>query len=168
MVSPIIPKSCDAQKRNKDHAQEDVGPIIDSNENGGDDGAMGEEVEESCERDPVNLKENLETRISNALENLEGGDFGLKFQLKMLELMDSVNQELKRGKDERARQKKMIEFLMMQGTRPSFSTKKLAKVNMQSTFLGLGKVRKVKEFLLEMDNYYDVQMWAQIGAHIAI
>ena len=28
---------------------------------------------------------------------------------------------------------------------------------MPSTFSGLGKARKVKEFLLEMDNYYDVQ-----------
>ena len=44
----------------------------------------------------------------------------------------------------------------MQGPRPSSSTKKLAKVNMPSTFSGLGKARKVKEFLLEMDNYYDV------------
>ena len=46
---------------------------------------------------------------------------------------------------------------MMQGARPSSSTKKLANVNMPSTFSGLGKARKVKEFLLEMDNYYDVQ-----------
>jgi hypothetical protein len=88
---------------------------------------------------------------------LEGGDVGLKFQLKMLEFMDSMNQELKRDKDERACQNKMIELLMMQGARPSSSTKKLAKVNMPSTFSGLGKARKVKEFLLEMDNYYDVQ-----------
>jgi hypothetical protein len=51
----------------------------------------------------------------------------------------------------------MIEFLMMQGARPSFSTKKLAKVNMPRTFSGLGKARKVKECFLEMDNYYDVQ-----------
>jgi hypothetical protein len=35
----------------------------------------------------------------------------------------------------------MIELLMMQGARPSFSTKKLAKVNMPSTFPGLGKAR---------------------------
>ena len=51
----------------------------------------------------------------------------------------------------------MIDLLMMQGARSSSSTKKLAKVNMPSTFSGLGKARKVKEFLLEMDNYYDVQ-----------
>jgi hypothetical protein len=75
----------------------------------------------------------------------------------MLEFMDIVNQELKHGKDKRARQDKMIELLMMQRARPSSSTKKLAKVNMPTTFSGLGKARKVKEFLLEMDNYYDVQ-----------
>ena len=45
----------------------------------------------------------------------------------------------------------------MQGARPFSSTKKLAKVNMPSTFSGFGKARKVKEFLFEMDNYYDVQ-----------
>jgi hypothetical protein len=28
---------------------------------------------------------------------------------------------------------------------------------MPSTFSGLGKARKVKKFILEMDNYYDVQ-----------
>ena len=28
---------------------------------------------------------------------------------------------------------------------------------MPSTFSGLGKVRKVKELLLEMDNYFDIQ-----------
>ena len=28
---------------------------------------------------------------------------------------------------------------------------------MLNTFFRLGKVRKVKEFLLEMDNYYDIQ-----------
>jgi hypothetical protein len=77
---------------------------------------------------------------------LEGGDVGLKFQLKMLEFMDSVNQELKRGKDKGVRQEKMIEFLMMQGVRPSSLTKKLAKVNMPITFSGLGKAKKIKDF----------------------
>ena len=38
---------------------------------------------------------------------------------------------------------------MMQGARPSSSTKKLAKVNMPSTFSRLGKARKVKEFCLK-------------------
>ena len=45
----------------------------------------------------------------------------------------------------------------MQDARPFFSTKKLAKVNMPSSFFGLEKARKLKEFLLQMDNYYDVQ-----------
>jgi hypothetical protein len=51
----------------------------------------------------------------------------------------------------------MIELLMMQRARLSSSTKKLAKVNMPSTFSWFGKARKVKDFLLEMDNYYDVR-----------
>ena len=71
----------------------------------------------------------------------------------MLEFMDSVNQELKHGKDERAREDIIIKLLIMQGIRPSSST----KVNMPSIFSGLRKTRKVKEFLLKMDNYYDVQ-----------
>ena len=62
--------------------------------------------------------------------------------------MEFVNQELKCEKEERTRQDKMIELVIMDGARPSFSTKKLAKVNMLSTFYGLSKARKVKEFLL--------------------
>jgi hypothetical protein len=45
----------------------------------------------------------------------------------------------------------------MQGVRPSSWTKKLAKVNMPSILLGFGKGSKVRKFMLEMDNYYDVQ-----------
>jgi hypothetical protein len=37
-------------KQNKEHVQEDVDPSIDSNDNGGDDGATNEEVKESMER----------------------------------------------------------------------------------------------------------------------
>ena len=74
----------------------------------------------------------------------------------MLEFMDPTNQELKHRKKERAWQDKMIKFLMMQCARPS-SIKKLAKVNMPSTFSELSKARKVKEFLVEMGNHYDVQ-----------
>ena len=154
---PEAYKKLRCSKWNKDHVQEDVDPTINSNENGGDDGATGEEVEESLEKDPKNLEENLGARLPNAPESLEGGDVGLKFQLKMLEFMDSVNQELKRGKDKNAHQDKMIELLMTQGARPSSSTKKLAKVNMPNTFSELGKAKKVKEFLLEMDNYYHIQ-----------
>ena len=46
----------------------------------------------------------------------------------------------------------------MQGARPFFWTKKLAKVNMPSILWWLGKGSKVRKFVLEMDNYYDVQM----------
>ncbi|MGH3053573.1 MAG: hypothetical protein ACRDL7_01175, partial [Gaiellaceae bacterium] len=84
-------------------------------------------------------------------------DLEAAFWRKMLEFMDSVKQELKHGKEERDRQERMIAHLLIQWSRPSSLTKKLAKVNMPSTFSGLGKARKVKEFLLEMDNYYDVQ-----------
>jgi hypothetical protein len=51
----------------------------------------------------------------------------------------------------------MIKLFMMQGARFFSSTKKLAKVNMPSTFSRLGKAKNVKEILLEIDNYYDVQ-----------
>ena len=44
----------------------------------------------------------------------------------------------------------------MWGGRPSFWTKKLAKVNMPNALMGFGKASKVKEFLTELDNYYDV------------
>jgi hypothetical protein len=44
----------------------------------------------------------------------------------------------------------------MQEPKSSSSVKKLAKVNMPSTFSNLRKTRKMKEFFLEMDNYYDV------------
>jgi hypothetical protein len=33
----------------------------------------------------------------------------------------------------------------------------LAKGNLPSILLGLGEASKVKEFVLEMDNYHDVQ-----------
>ena len=56
-----------------------------------------------------------------------------------------------------ARLDKMIKLLIMQGVRPSLSTKKLAEVNMPNTFFGLGKVRKVKKIMLEIANSYDVQ-----------
>jgi len=51
----------------------------------------------------------------------------------------------------------MVEPLIMQDARPSSRTKKLAKANMPSILSRLGKASKVKVFVLEMDNYYDVQ-----------
>ena len=154
---PMSSKKLRRSKRKKDPIPEDVSLTIDANDNGVEDGGFGEEVEESLQRDASNDQGNSEARLPDPPVNLETGDVGLSFQLKMLEFMDSMRQEIKRGKEERARQDKMIELLMMQGARPSSSTKKLAKVNMPSTFSELGRARKVKEFLLEMDNYYDVQ-----------
>ena len=45
----------------------------------------------------------------------------------------------------------------MHNTKPSSSTKKLVKLIISCTFFEFGKARKVKEFLLKMDNYYDIQ-----------
>ena len=59
-------------------------------------------MKESFERDPAKLKYNLEVRLPNASKNLEGSDVGLKFQLKMLEFMTFINQELKHSKKKRA------------------------------------------------------------------
>jgi hypothetical protein len=75
----------------------------------------------------------------------------------MLKFMDFVNNELKRGKDKRARQDKMIKIFMMQHAWPFSSTKKLAKINMPIILLVFDKAKKFKESLLEMDNYYNVQ-----------
>ena len=60
----------------------------------------------------------------------------------MLEFMDFLNQELKQGKQERACNDKLIKCLIMQGPKSSSSVKKLAKVNMPSTFLALVKLEK--------------------------
>lgn len=73
-------------KQNKDHSQEDFNATIDSNDNGGADGAIQEELEESREKDPVNLKKNSAVRPPNAPKNLEGGDT-LKFQLKIRKII---------------------------------------------------------------------------------
>jgi hypothetical protein len=81
----------------------------------------------------------------------------LNLHIKLLDFMDSANQELKQGKQKKACQDKLIEHSMMQRSKSSSSMKDLAKVNKISTFFGLGKARKVKEFHLEMANYYAVQ-----------
>lgn len=70
--------------------------------------------------------------------------------------MASVNKEVKRDKVNKTWKNKMIEFLMKEGVMPSYSTKKLAKLNMPSTFSGFGKTIKMKEFLSEMDINNDV------------
>lgn len=63
---------------------------------------FGEEMEPSLQKGLTNLEKNLGARLPNALESLEGGDVGFNFQLKMLEFMASVNQELESGKEKRA------------------------------------------------------------------
>ena len=60
-------------------------------------------MEESLERAPANLKENLGPKLLDAPKNLESDDIGLKFQLKMLECMDSMNKEIKYNKKKRIR-----------------------------------------------------------------
>ena len=141
---------------NKDLDPLSEAPSFDSNEQGRDNNLAHEEEVEESQREPSD-DERSGARLPEPPHGVANQEPDMSFQLRMLEFMDNVNRELKRGKKERARQDKLIEHLMMQGSKPSSSTKKLAKVNMPSTFSGLGKARKVKEFLLEMDNYYDVQ-----------
>lgn len=43
-------------KWNKDHVQEDFDSAIDLNDNGGDDGGFGEEMEVILENDPANFE----------------------------------------------------------------------------------------------------------------
>ena len=65
-----------------------------SNDNGWEYGEFGKDMGESIERTLANLKESLGARLPNAPMSLESDDVGLTFQLKMLEFMDSMNQEL--------------------------------------------------------------------------
>ena len=55
----------------------------------------------------------------------------------------------------------MLKLFMVQGARLPSSTKKLAKVNMPSTYFGLGKSKEVKEFLLKIEIYYIVQRFKE-------
>lgn len=52
----------------------------------------------------------------------------------MLEFIDTVNKKFKHGKDKLAQWDKMIKILIMQGTKHYSPTKKMAKVNMPTTF----------------------------------
>jgi hypothetical protein len=65
---------------------------------------MGEFIEKT----PANLKETLGARLPNAPMSLETCDVGLTFQLKMLEFVDSMNQELLVGKEVRADKTKWL------------------------------------------------------------
>lgn len=150
-----------ASKRPRTRGNKDPDPTSEAHSHDSNEQSAASESNEqrdlSLQEEPLGEEERSRSRPLESPEGVERHDPQSAFQVKMLEFMDSVNQELKRGKEERDRQERLIEHLMMQGPRPSSSTKKLAKVNMPSTFSGLGKARKVKEFLLEMDNYYDVQ-----------
>jgi hypothetical protein len=64
------------------------------NDNGWEYGEFHKELGESIVRTLANLKESLGARLPNAPMSLESGDVELTFQLKMLEFMDSMNQEL--------------------------------------------------------------------------
>jgi hypothetical protein len=77
-------------------------------DNGWEYGGFGKEMWESIERTLANLKESLGARLPNAPMSLESGDVGLTFQLKMLEFMDSMNQELQVGKEVRADKSKWL------------------------------------------------------------
>ena len=109
---PISLKKLRLSKQNKDPIPADISLTIDSNDNGVEDGGFGEEVEESLQRDASNDQGNSGAKLPDPLVNLETRDVRLSFQLKMLEFMDSMMQEIKRGKEERAHQDKMIELLI--------------------------------------------------------
>ena len=100
---PMSSKKLRLSKRNKDSVPEDVLLTIDSNDNDVEDGGFDEEVEESLQRDASNHQGKSRARLPDPPVNLETGDVGLSFQLKMLEFMDSMRQEIKCGKEERAR-----------------------------------------------------------------
>jgi hypothetical protein len=72
------------------------------NDNGWKYGGFGKDMGQSIERILANLKESLGVRLPNAPMNLESCDVGFKFQLKILEFMDFMNQELQVGKEMRA------------------------------------------------------------------
>ena len=74
---------------------------VDVNDNGRGDGGFSKEMEESIKMTYVNLKANLGARRLNAPKSLENCDVEFKFQYKMLEFMDSINQKLQVGKEMR-------------------------------------------------------------------
>ena len=110
-----------------------------------DDMETNDEVE-SLHGDPESSEEESGTRLQDVQNEHARGDADVNFRIKMLEFMDNVNQELKRTQEKSARQEKLIEHLLMQGSKPSSSTKKLAKVNMPSTFSGLVRPGRSKNF----------------------
>ena len=52
---------------------------MDSNDNGGDDGGFGEEIEESIDRAPANPEKSSGAKLPNGPKGLENGNVGLKW-----------------------------------------------------------------------------------------
>jgi hypothetical protein len=77
-------------------------------DNGWEYGGFGIDMGESIEKTLANLKESLGARLPNAPMSLESGDVGLTFQLKMLEFVDFMNQELQVSKEVRADKSKWL------------------------------------------------------------
>ena len=86
----------------------DFDRTIVSNDNGWKYGGFGKEMGEFIERTPANLKESLGARLLNAPMSFESCDVGLTFQLKILEFVDSMNQEFLVGKEMRADKSKWL------------------------------------------------------------
>jgi hypothetical protein len=102
MVSPRLLKGCEAQIGTRIMSKWILTAPLFLITMVGKDGEYGKEMGESIKRTPANLKESLGTRLPNAPMSLESCDVGLTFQLKILEFMDSMNQELLVDKEVRA------------------------------------------------------------------
>ena len=87
---------------NKDHVKMDFDRTIVFNDNGWEDGEFGKKMGEFIKWTPASLKESLGARLPYTPMRLESCDVGSTFQLKILEFMDSMNQELQVGKEMRA------------------------------------------------------------------
>ena len=138
-----------------DPIQEDFDPAVDSKDNGGYDDGMNEDVEDSLEMDPLNLKENLGARPSNTSKNLDNSVVGLKLQLKMLKFMDFVNQKLKIGKEKTAWQDKMSSSLWCK-VLGLLLNKEIGQGKNAKYLLLSYQGKNVKECFIEIDKYYDV------------
>jgi hypothetical protein len=87
----------------------DFDRTIVSNDNGWEYGGFGKEMGWSIEKTPANLKKKrFGARLPIAPMSLDSRDVGLTFQLKMLEFVDSMNQELQVGKEVRADKTKWL------------------------------------------------------------
>lgn len=90
---PMDSRKLRRSKWNKDHAQEDFDAAIESDDIGRDDGATGKKMKES--QKPRREFGDYTTKCTQGGGRwwcLEDGDVELKYKLKMLEFMDSINQ----------------------------------------------------------------------------